>query len=196
MTFLEFFEALVGCAQIYVTEDVVKNPNTPRPSTTVTHDQSYISVPGSPSRMASQLGEDVAGDDAIEDASPEKEAAESEAGSPNAPRSNSQNTSKSASTKHADQQVSTSSAAAAPSEVGAPVSQHTHPDTPHKSETTLGPPQKSTSFISNHSGTSEAAKEGEGVKSAVSVVQSEAAAEEASEGRWMAQYKPQSGGMV
>ena len=56
MTFLEFFEALVGCAQVYVTEAVVKDPNTPRPSTVMTHEQSYLSVPASPSRMASQAG--------------------------------------------------------------------------------------------------------------------------------------------
>jgi hypothetical protein len=49
MTFLEFFEALVGCAEIYVTESVVKDPTTPRPSTAYTQDQS-VSMPGSPSR--------------------------------------------------------------------------------------------------------------------------------------------------
>ena len=36
MTFLEFLEALVGCAEVYVTEAVVKDPNTPRPSTAYT----------------------------------------------------------------------------------------------------------------------------------------------------------------
>lgn len=30
MTFLEFFEALVGCAQIFVTDSMIKDPNTPR----------------------------------------------------------------------------------------------------------------------------------------------------------------------
>ncbi|KAK3777550.1 hypothetical protein RRG08_021670, partial [Elysia crispata] len=54
MTFLEFFEALVGCSEVFVTESVVKDPNTPRPSTVLTHDQSMYSVPASPSRMTSQ----------------------------------------------------------------------------------------------------------------------------------------------
>ncbi|GFS01954.1 radial spoke head 10 homolog B-like [Elysia marginata] len=54
MTFLEFFEALVGCAEVFVTESVVKDPSTPRPSTVLTHDQSMYSVPASPSRMTSQ----------------------------------------------------------------------------------------------------------------------------------------------
>lgn len=35
MTYLEFFEALVGCAQEYVTEEVVNDPNTPRSSPTI-----------------------------------------------------------------------------------------------------------------------------------------------------------------
>lgn len=56
MTFLEFFEALVGCAQVFVTEAVVKDPNTPRPSTAITREQSYLSVPASQSRMQSQAG--------------------------------------------------------------------------------------------------------------------------------------------
>ncbi|XP_012938646.1 radial spoke head 10 homolog B isoform X2 [Aplysia californica] len=54
MTFLEFFEALVGCAEVFVTENVVKDPTTPRPSTAMTHDPSMYSVPASPSRMTSQ----------------------------------------------------------------------------------------------------------------------------------------------
>ena len=56
MTFLEFFEALVGCAQVFVTEAVVKDPSTPRPSTGMTREQSYMSVPASQSRMQSQAG--------------------------------------------------------------------------------------------------------------------------------------------
>lgn len=55
MTFLEFFEALVGCAEVYVTEAVVKDPNTPRPSTTLTQEQSLLSMPASPSRGISQV---------------------------------------------------------------------------------------------------------------------------------------------
>lgn len=55
MTFLEFFEALLGCAQIFVTEAVVKDPTTPRPSTTMTGEQSVLSMTGSPSRGASQV---------------------------------------------------------------------------------------------------------------------------------------------
>ncbi|KAK6188921.1 hypothetical protein SNE40_004999 [Patella caerulea] len=54
MTFLEFFEALIGCAEIFVTEAVVKDPATPRPSTALTHDQSLCSIPGAPSRLTSQ----------------------------------------------------------------------------------------------------------------------------------------------
>jgi len=56
MTFLEFFEALVGCAEAFVTESVVKDPTTPRPSTGMTQDPSMYSVPASPSRMTSQGG--------------------------------------------------------------------------------------------------------------------------------------------
>ena len=53
MTFLEFFEALVGCAQVYVTESVVKDPTTPRPSTTMTQGgQTILSVTGSASRAS------------------------------------------------------------------------------------------------------------------------------------------------
>lgn len=56
MSFLEFFEALIGCAEKYVTEAVVKDPNTPRPSTSVTKDESMYSIPGSPSRLTSHVG--------------------------------------------------------------------------------------------------------------------------------------------
>ncbi|XP_052776085.1 radial spoke head 10 homolog B-like isoform X2 [Mya arenaria] len=58
MCFLEFFEALIGCAERYVTEAVVKDPNTPRPSTSVTKDESLYSIPGSPSRLTSHGGLD------------------------------------------------------------------------------------------------------------------------------------------
>lgn len=53
MTFLEFFEALIGCAEIYATEALVKDPITPRPSTAMTH--SVYSVPACPSRVASHV---------------------------------------------------------------------------------------------------------------------------------------------
>ncbi|ESO83241.1 hypothetical protein LOTGIDRAFT_176258, partial [Lottia gigantea] len=53
MTFLEFFEALIGCAEIFVTEAVVKDPATPRPSTALTQDQSMYSIPVAPSRLTS-----------------------------------------------------------------------------------------------------------------------------------------------
>ena len=53
ITFLEFFEALVGCSEVFVTEAVAKDPATPRPSTTVTQEPSLISMP--PSRVASQV---------------------------------------------------------------------------------------------------------------------------------------------
>ena len=52
MTFLEFFEALVGCAPVYVTEAVVKDPTTPRPSTTLTQEPSMMSLPGYTSRTS------------------------------------------------------------------------------------------------------------------------------------------------
>jgi len=55
MTFLEFFEALIGSAEVFVTEAVVKDPTTPRPSTVLTPEQSMFSMPVSPSRMASQV---------------------------------------------------------------------------------------------------------------------------------------------
>lgn len=58
MTFLEFFEALIGCAVVFSTEAVVKDPTTPRPSTAITPDQSMYSIPQSPSRMTSQVGLD------------------------------------------------------------------------------------------------------------------------------------------
>ncbi|ESO92384.1 hypothetical protein LOTGIDRAFT_233146 [Lottia gigantea] len=56
MTFLEFFEALIGCAEIFVTEAVVKDPATPRPSTALTQDQSMYSIPVAPSRLTSHAG--------------------------------------------------------------------------------------------------------------------------------------------
>ncbi|XP_072016085.1 radial spoke head 10 homolog B-like isoform X2 [Amphiura filiformis] len=54
MTFLEFFEALIGCAKIYVTEEIVKDPTTPRPSTVVSHSQTSYSgtTPGTQSRTS------------------------------------------------------------------------------------------------------------------------------------------------
>lgn len=55
MTFLEFFEALIGCAEIFATDAVVKDPTTPRPSTVLTQDPSVYSMPASPSRMTSQV---------------------------------------------------------------------------------------------------------------------------------------------
>ena len=59
MTFLEFFEALVGCAETYVTESVVKDPSTPRPSTILTAgDQSEDQSIMSPSHAASNADDD------------------------------------------------------------------------------------------------------------------------------------------
>ncbi|KAH3850317.1 hypothetical protein DPMN_092726 [Dreissena polymorpha] len=55
MCFMEFFEALIGCAELYVTEAVVKDPSTPRPSTGITKDESMYSIPNSPSRLTSQV---------------------------------------------------------------------------------------------------------------------------------------------
>ena len=43
----------MGCAQIYVTESVVKDPTTPRPSTTMTQGgQTIMSVTGSASQAS------------------------------------------------------------------------------------------------------------------------------------------------
>lgn len=55
MTFLEFFEALIGCAEVFGTEAVVKDPTTPRPSTVMTPEQSMFSIPVSRSRLDSQV---------------------------------------------------------------------------------------------------------------------------------------------
>ncbi|XP_006814467.1 radial spoke head 10 homolog B-like, partial [Saccoglossus kowalevskii] len=44
MTFVEFFEALIGCSVVYVTEDLVKDPNTPRPSTVMSQVQTSFST--------------------------------------------------------------------------------------------------------------------------------------------------------
>nr|KAG5709598.1 hypothetical protein BaRGS_001648 [Batillaria attramentaria] len=56
MSFLEFFEALIGCAEIFATDAVVKDPTTPRPSTVLTQDPSMYSTPASPAHMTSQGG--------------------------------------------------------------------------------------------------------------------------------------------
>ncbi|XP_071962232.1 radial spoke head 10 homolog B-like [Antedon mediterranea] len=59
LTFLEFFEALIGCAMEFVTEEIVKDPTTPRPSTTISNaaQSSYgTSTPATASR-ASQVDE-------------------------------------------------------------------------------------------------------------------------------------------
>ncbi|KAK7100769.1 radial spoke head 10 homolog B-like isoform X2 [Littorina saxatilis] len=58
MTFLEFFEGLIGCAQIFATDAVVKDPTTPRPSTVLTQAASVYSMPALPSRVPSQVGMD------------------------------------------------------------------------------------------------------------------------------------------
>ena len=55
MTFLEFFEALVGCAQVYVTEAVVKDPTSPQPSVAIATDPSLASMTGTMYRETSQV---------------------------------------------------------------------------------------------------------------------------------------------
>ncbi|KAL8580369.1 hypothetical protein ACOMHN_037468 [Nucella lapillus] len=70
MTFLEFFEALIGCAEIFATDAVVKDPTTPRPSTAMTQDPSVYSMPASPSRMTSQAGGAEEGTDSAIQATP------------------------------------------------------------------------------------------------------------------------------
>ncbi|XP_076440634.1 radial spoke head 10 homolog B-like isoform X2 [Babylonia areolata] len=65
MTFLEFFEALIGSAEIFATDAVVKDPTTPRPSTVMTQEPSVYSMPASPSRMTSQAGAEEGTDSAI-----------------------------------------------------------------------------------------------------------------------------------
>ena len=55
MTFLEFFEALVGCAEVYVTEEVRKEPNSPPHSVLMTHTHSVMSFYGNHSHEPSQV---------------------------------------------------------------------------------------------------------------------------------------------
>lgn len=66
MTFLEFFEALIGCAEIFATDAVVKDPTTPRPSTVMTQDPSVYSMPASPARFASQAAGEEGADSAVQ----------------------------------------------------------------------------------------------------------------------------------
>lgn len=89
MTFLEFIEALVGCAQVFVTESVVKDPATPRPSTTLTQEHSILSATGSPSRQASQVNLE----DGVDEAAAENDGLASETASP-VPRAYSQTSAK------------------------------------------------------------------------------------------------------
>ena len=56
MTFMEFFDALIGCAEMFVTEAVVKDPSSTRPSTTLTQEHT-MSMPGSASRAVSNVCE-------------------------------------------------------------------------------------------------------------------------------------------
>nr|XP_054772682.1 LOW QUALITY PROTEIN: radial spoke head 10 homolog B-like [Lytechinus pictus] len=67
MTFLDFFEAVIGCAMYYVTEEVIKDPTTPRPSTVIsnhTHTSYSSTTHGSTSRTSHH------NDDGDETASP------------------------------------------------------------------------------------------------------------------------------
>ncbi|BFY99925.1 hypothetical protein BsWGS_02965 [Bradybaena similaris] len=54
MTFLEFFEALIGCAERYVTEQLVLDATTPGTSVDMTTEQSMQTVPESSSVITSQ----------------------------------------------------------------------------------------------------------------------------------------------
>ncbi|XP_059162834.1 radial spoke head 10 homolog B-like [Physella acuta] len=47
MTFLEFLEALISCAEVFVTEKVVHDPTTPRYSVGTSHESNVYSVPAS-----------------------------------------------------------------------------------------------------------------------------------------------------
>ncbi|CAG5118523.1 unnamed protein product, partial [Candidula unifasciata] len=58
MTFLEFFEALIGCAERYVTEKVVVDAASPCTSSDTTREQSVHSIPESPSQTAIQIAEE------------------------------------------------------------------------------------------------------------------------------------------
>lgn len=55
MTFLEFFEALIGCAEIYVTEQLVLDATTRVTSVDITIEQSMLSIPESSSFKTSQV---------------------------------------------------------------------------------------------------------------------------------------------
>ncbi|XP_077991620.1 radial spoke head 10 homolog B-like [Glandiceps talaboti] len=62
MVFLEFFEALIGCSVVFVTEDLLKDPNTPRPSTVMSHMQTSYSGTTQATSRASGILEDNADD--------------------------------------------------------------------------------------------------------------------------------------
>ncbi|ELU11324.1 hypothetical protein CAPTEDRAFT_180366 [Capitella teleta] len=140
ITFLEFFETLVGCAEVFVTESVVKDPNTPRLSPSVTHEPSVISMPQSPSRVASQM-EEGAEEGTFGASSPVE-------GGGATPRSSSQMTTKTdhGSLKAQTIVITTSEAAELP-------------DSAKKSEITLNDGKKSASFMSSHSGMTDGGNE-------------------------------------
>ncbi|XP_072170323.1 radial spoke head 10 homolog B-like isoform X2 [Diadema setosum] len=61
MTFLDFFEAVIGCAMYFVTEEVIKDPATPRPSTVISHHThtSYSSTTHPSTSRTSHPNDDV-----------------------------------------------------------------------------------------------------------------------------------------
>ncbi|XP_060605210.1 radial spoke head 10 homolog B-like isoform X2 [Ruditapes philippinarum] len=150
MSFLEFFEALIGCAEKYVTEAVVKDPNTPRPSTSVTKDESMYSIPGSPSRLTSHGGID---EQSVAQGTP-REGQSPETGSPTRAVSSADGTTKTgeggSSKVHDAHQLhpSMSNVTAANSEGGHGDSSSRHGS--GKDPQTLADQQKSASFISTN----------------------------------------------
>ncbi|XP_046357024.1 radial spoke head 10 homolog B-like [Haliotis rufescens] len=160
MTFLEFFEALVGCAQVYVTEQVVKDPSTPRPSTVMTHDQSMYSVPASPSRLTSQAGMDDSGD-TVAQATPHHTphgGSNTPAASPSRAQSSGAGTAKTGgegSSKVIDPQQSSSVNLGLTSDRGHQGTSQSHHDSAKGDVTPLADQQKSASFISNHTNGTE-----------------------------------------
>lgn len=152
MTFLEFFEALIGCAEVFGTEAVIKDPTTPRPSTVMTPEQSMFSIPVSRSRLDSQVGIDGAESQGV--VSPRQNTASPESQSPTRAVSSADGT-----TKNGD--------IAKPSEVHQSISNVTGggsvsigvdggTTSRHESTKDLAPDvQKSNSFYSTHTNATE-----------------------------------------
>ncbi|XP_013404281.1 radial spoke head 10 homolog B [Lingula anatina] len=157
MCFLEFFEALIGCAQVYVTEAVVKDPSTPRPSTQLTQEQSMLSIPLSPGRAGSREqteiddGEEEEGEGSQHHKSPSPETA----ATPVAPRavSSSGGTHKTGEGSHKlqEQQASNATASTSHSDHRPAVSQQESARNVPSEQGGLADTRKTMSFMSAHS---------------------------------------------